>query len=186
MSPLGDATLVAIDPGPVFSAILYVEKGDVVRASISTNETIRRELRELSVGAKWFRAPLAIEWFSSFGMAVGKSVFETCREVGRFQEAWRSGDDVRLVRRMDVKLHLCRSARAKDSNVRQALLDLFPETGGGATPQVGTKGDPGPLRFMRDAPVCDVKNADRKHLWSALAVAVTAVQSEQSSEVGDV
>ena len=44
----------------------------------------------------------------------------------------------------------------------QALLDLFPRTGGGATPQIGTKGKPGPLYGVSS------------HAWAALGVAVTA------------
>jgi hypothetical protein len=55
-----------------------------------------------------------------------------------------------------VKLHLCGSSRAKDPNVRTALLDRF----GGAGAK-GTKAAPGPLYGIA---------AD---LWSALAIAVT-------------
>jgi hypothetical protein len=51
--------------------------------------------------------------------------------------------------------------RAKDPNIRQALLDIFPGTGGGATPQIGTKAKPGPLYGVTS------------HAWSALAVAIT-------------
>lgn len=43
-----------------------------------------------------------------------------------------------------------------------ALLDLFPRTGGGATPQIGTKAKPGPLYGVSS------------HAWAALGVAVTA------------
>lgn len=46
-------------------------------------------------------------------------------------------------------------------DVRKALLDLFPRTGGGATPQVGTKAKPGPLYGIST------------HAWAALGVAVT-------------
>jgi hypothetical protein len=62
---------------------------------------------------------------------------------------------VQLVYRRDVKLHLCHSPRAKDANVRQALIDRL-------GPQ-GTKKNPGPTYGMKS------------HLWAALAVGVYAM-----------
>ena len=61
---------------------------------------------------------------------------------------------VRLVYRKDVKLHLCGSPRAKDPNIRQALLDKLGP--------VGTKRQPGPCYGVKS------------HAWAALGVAVTA------------
>ncbi len=94
-----------------------------------------------------------------YGMPVGAETFETCVWIGRFIEA--ANTDPALVFRKDVKMHLCHTMRAKDANIRQALLDLFPATGGGKTPQVGTKKQPGPLFGVKS------------HAWAALAVAVT-------------
>lgn len=105
---------------------------------------------------------LAVEMIASFGMPVGREVFETCVWIGRFKQAWHAPDAVELVYRKDVKMHLCGTTRAKDANVRQALLDMFPRTGGGKTPQVGTKGQPGPLFGVSS------------HAWPALGVAITA------------
>ncbi|CCH04029.1 hypothetical protein NH44784_000371 [Achromobacter xylosoxidans NH44784-1996] len=103
---------------------------------------------------------LAVEMIASYGMPVGREVFETCVWIGRFVQAW--GGAVEMVYRKDVKMHLCGTAKAKDGNVRQAILDLYPRTGGGATPQVGTKGRPGPLYGVST------------HAWAALGVAITA------------
>jgi hypothetical protein len=94
----------------------------------------------------------ACEMIASYGMAVGKEVFETCVWIGRFVEI--AYEPVQLVYRRDVKLHLCHSPRAKDANVRQALIDRL-------GPQ-GTKKNPGPTYGMKS------------HLWAALAVAVYA------------
>jgi hypothetical protein len=105
---------------------------------------------------------LCIEMIASYGMPVGREVFETCVWIGRFQQAWNAPDAVELVYRKDVKLHLCGTTKAKDPNVRQALLDLFPPTGGGKTPQIGTKKQPGPLYGVSS------------HAWPALGVAITA------------
>jgi hypothetical protein len=76
--------------------------------------------------------------------------------IGRFQEAWRFPSQVRKVYRQQVKLHLCGSPRAKDANIRQALLDKL-------GPQ-GTKKAPGPTYGVKS------------HAWAALAVAVTAAE----------
>jgi len=104
---------------------------------------------------------------ASYGMAVGREVFETCLWIGRFMECARDPEAVNLVYRRDVKLHLCGTSKAKDANIRQALLDMFPRTGGGKTPQVGTKGQPGPLFGVSS------------HAWAALGVAVTAAHALQ-------
>lgn len=102
---------------------------------------------------------LAVEMIASYGMPVGREVFETCVWIGRFIQAWR-GKHV-LVYRRDVKLHLCGSPNAKDSNIRQAIIDRYPRTGGGKVPQIGTKSKPGPLYgFAKDQ-------------WAALGVALT-------------
>ena len=62
-------------------------------------------------------------------------------------------------------MHLCGNNSAKDSNVRQALIDRFPRSGGGKTPQIGTKGDPGPLYGIK------------KDEWAALGVAITTLET---------
>jgi hypothetical protein len=112
---------------------------------------------------------LAIERVASYGMAVGREVFETCEWVGEYRNEWRrrGKGEALLIYRRDVKLHLCGTTTAKDSNIRQSLLDMFPRTGGGKMPQIGTKARPGPLYGVTS------------HAWSALAVAITAVQHNQ-------
>ena len=105
--------------------------------------------------------PIAIEMIASYGMAVGKEVFETCVWIGRFVQA-AGVDRVRLVYRKDVKLHLCGSPRAKDANIRQALIDRW----GGKAEAVGTVKRPGPLYGVKS------------HAWAALAVAVTALETK--------
>jgi len=92
----------------------------------------------------------------SYGMPVGVEVFEAIRWSGRFEEACQPIPVVYLPRRT-VKLHLCGTSRAKDANVRAALLEKF----GGKEAAIGNKAHPGPLYGI---------HAD---LWSALALAVT-------------
>jgi hypothetical protein len=97
---------------------------------------------------------LAIEMIASYGMPVGREVFETCVFIGRLIERWDA--TYRLVYRKDVKLHLCGSSRAKDANIRQALLDKVGPA--------GCKKEPGPTYGVKS------------HAWAALAVATTALE----------
>lgn len=108
---------------------------------------------------------LAIEQIASMGMTVGAEVFETCVWTGRFIEAWHAPEEHRRVTRNQCKLYVCGNGRAKDANVRQAIIDRFPGTGTGKVPQVGTVKKPGPLYGMNS------------HMWPALAVAITVYDS---------
>lgn len=145
--------LLAIDPGTTHSGWVWFRGGRVYESGVSINAEIIDMLRE-SVDA------VAIEMIASYGMAVGKEVFETCVWIGRFMQA-AGADRVRLVYRKDVKLHLCGNTRAKDANIRQALLDKW----GGKAEAVGNVKKPGPLYGVKS------------HAWAALAVAVTASET---------
>ena len=149
--------ILALDPGPTQTGFCLYDGAAVRSCGVMPNEDMLLYLHLNPI------ARLAIEMIASYGMAVGREVFETCVWIGRFQQAWSAPDAVELVYRKDVKLHLCGTTKAKDANIRQALLDLFPRTGGGATPQVGTKAQPGPLYGVSS------------HAWPALGVAITAL-----------
>ena len=152
--------LLCIDPGPIKSGFVLYDGEKVVQCSSEIdNETLLDSVKR-TIAAHH----LAIEMVASYGMAVGKDVFETCVWIGRFIQAFPGSHT--CVYRRDVKLALCDSMRAKDTNIRQAILDLFPATGGGKTPQIGTKKEPGPLYGVS------------KHAWAALAVGITYFMRE--------
>lgn len=150
--------ILAIDPGTTQSGWCLYQGDKVLRSGVMENNALRTMLLE-NTEVSW---TVAIEWIESFGMAVGKEVFITVRWIGRFMECTRNHGAVMLIPRKEVKMLLCGSMKAKDANIRQALLDRFPASGGGKTPQVGTKTAPGPLFGVSS------------HAWSALAVAVAA------------
>lgn len=150
--------IFAIDPGTTKSGWVLFDGVSVLDSGVDDNHDL---LRWVQNGQH--ADILAIEMIANMGMAVGRSVFETVRWIGRFQQAWRDPELVRLIYRAEVKMALCGSMRARDANVRQALLDRFAHTGGGRVPQVGTVRHPGPLYGVSS------------HAWSALAVAVVAM-----------
>ena len=153
--------ILALDPGPEkTAALLYaVEEKTVGNAQMMDNIIVKEYLRATS--EKYL---VVCEQIESYGMPVGKSVFDTCVWTGVFWGA--SNGEFRWMPRKNVKMHLCNSMRAKDSNIRQALIDKFPATGGGKCPQIGTKKQPGPLFGISG------------DLWSALAVAVTYAETK--------
>lgn len=139
--------IVAIDPGTDESGFVLFHDRAVVDSGVAPNA----DIRDMVIAHKGKGHTLAIEMIASYGMPVGREVFETCVFIGRLVEIW--GDEARLVFRKDVKMHVCGSPRAKDGNIRQALLDLLGPA--------GTKKAPGPTYGVKS------------HAWAALGVAVT-------------
>ena len=158
--------IYAIDPGTTQSAYVVMDRhGTIDWAGIETNDEVITRIRRQAVSCKvahWQSEPwhLAIEMIASYGMPVGREVFETCVWIGRFIEAWNeSGYLSSLIYRKDVKMHLCGTPRAKDANIRQALIDLY----GGKDKAIGKKKAPGPLYGFK------------KDMWAALGVGVTYI-----------
>lgn len=157
-----DRGILALDPGTDKTGWCLLLGDRVIGSGVEPNDQMLAKV--LARGA----STLAVEMIASYGMPVGREVFETCVWIGRFVQAW--GGNAEMVYRKDVKMHLCGTSKAKDSNVRQAILDLYPRTGGGATPQVGTKGQPGPLYGVST------------HAWAALGVALTVQARNRESD----
>lgn len=147
-------TILAIDPGSEQSAWVLFDGERVEAHGIITNSGMVSHLRNDDDYDE-----VVIEQITSYGMPVGREVFDTVFWAGRFYQVAtaRTHPHPYLLPRRDVKLHLCQSARAKDANVRQALLDRF----GGEKVAKGCKASPGPLYGLR------------KDEWAALAIAVT-------------
>lgn len=148
-------TVIAIDPGTTHSGFVIMLDGRVTSSHVLENHTVLDELHIHS------GRPIAIEMIASYGMAVGKEVFETCVWIGRFIQVAGGMNGVRLVYRKDVKMHLCGNVRAKDANIRQAIIDRY----GGKAEAIGTVKKQGPLYGVKS------------HAWSALAVALTATET---------
>ena len=149
--------IFAIDPGNTESGYAIVEMPDFNLyefGKVENNELLDIISKYKNIMPDVF----AIEMVASYGMPVGKDVFETCVWIGRFVEAIK-GKKYSFIYRKDEKLCLCGKLTAKDSNIRQALIDRYAifdfKTG------KGTKKNP------------DVFYGVSKDVWQAIAVGVT-------------
>ena len=143
--------ILAIDPGSEQSAWLaYDATAGVLEFAIDPNDVLLRNLR---IG-RWAVGSVVIEQIRSYGMSVGAEIFDTVHWAGRFTEAAEATElSVHQLPRLAVKQAICHDTRAKDANIRQALIDRF-----GGTPAIRKGG---------------VLYGISKDVWSALAIAVT-------------
>ena len=172
-------TILAIDPGNTHSGWCVIDPD--TRRPLQFGKTENNELLNLVYGKTDagldvdYCDPVYIEMIGHYGtgMPAGKTVFDTCVWIGRFIEAVGAdpahGQHATLVLRPTVKAHLCGSAKAKDPNVRQALIDRFAP--GQPNHGKGTKADPGWFYgFAAD-------------IWQAYALAVYAADTQWTEEV---
>lgn len=157
--------LMAIDPGNTHSAYVIVDEDmRIYEHGKVENNTLR-----MLISHRPEITHYAIEMIASYGMPVGKDVFETAVWVGRFHECALHVNDqvpVSYIYRADEKLCICHSQKANDATIRHALIDRFAmhdfKTGKGTKKQ--------PDWFYGFA-------ADE---WSAFAVAVTWDEKRRS------
>jgi hypothetical protein len=151
--------LFAIDPGPTQSGCLLCETHPfkIVEVGIFNNTNLLADI----LRRRWRMDLLLIEQIMMGGMIAGQETFETCFVSGQFAQAVSPTPFARMGR-IAIKMHLCGSARAKDANVRQALIDKF---GPGREVAVGTKKHPGHLYGVHS------------HTWAALALAVAYAET---------
>ena len=151
--------ILSIDPGNIHSAYVVLDENlSPLRFEKLENEKLLALMEE---GHFSDCTHFAVEMIASYGMAVGKSVFDTCVWIGRFVQIMESKYDLKAeyIYRKDEKMNLCGSMKAKDTNITQALVDRFSPN----TPNKGkgSKKDPGFFYgFAKD-------------VWMAFAVGVT-------------
>lgn len=150
--------ILAIDPGNEMSGYVVVEhNGKEITSVLECGKVSNSRIYDIMTTVKEYE--LAIEMIQSMGMAVGQTVFDTCVWIGRLSEyADYLGIPFRYVFRREEKEMICGTMKAKDANIRQALIDRFApgEPNGGK----GTKKIPGFFYGFK---------AD---IWQAFAVAV--------------
>jgi len=136
--------IMGVDPGPEETAFIVVESEPfkVTDRGILDNQQFLYRVEKM-----WI-SKIAVEDVQCYGMSVGQSVFDTCKQIGRIEDRLRHRN-LFFYKRPTIKAHFCNSARAKDANVNQVLRDRF-----------GGKNKGQPLEGVKS------------HIWAALAVAV--------------
>ena len=144
-------TIIGIDPGNTHSAFVMIRGNKILDKGYWPNDAFLLNL-PWPLNDDDTDGRIVCEMIASYGMPVGKTVFETCVFIGRLLENIMGRVD--RVTRIQVKSTLCHSSKAKDANVRQALIDIY-----GAP---GTKKNPGGTYGISG------------DMWAALAVATAA------------
>ncbi len=153
--------VLAIDPGNIESAYVRVDSKSL--AILDHGKILNSDMLDMVRGwMSLFGGDIVCEMIGHYGsgMPAGKTVFDTCLMIGRIIEA--SGGKVDLMLRPTVKAHICGSAKAKDSNVIQALKDRFGDR--------GTKANPGHFYGVK---------AD---VWQAYSLAVAYIEGAKILE----
>ena len=159
--------ILAFDPGNEYTAycLMDAETRRPIEFGKVENDIALRYLysRKLDVEA------VIIEMVASYGMAVGKSVFETCVMIGRLIEASkRIEKPYYYIYRIEEKSMICHDSKAKDANIRQALIDRFAQHD--LKSGKGTKKNP------------DWFYGFAKDEWSAYAVGTTWLDKQERVE----
>jgi hypothetical protein len=145
--------VLAIDPGPEVSGLVILEDEKIVHAEVTSTQDVLTLIEQSCVGDVDL---IACEMIASYGMAVGKEVFDTCVWIGRLEQAAHQiSIPFEKIFRKTVVMHHCNSPRGTDANIRMALIDRL-------GPQ-GKKTAPGPTYGVSS------------HAWAALAVGLYAV-----------
>lgn len=156
--------VIAIDPGNIQSALCIIDAETLkpLTCCIKENAQLYEDLRDMTIQAG---DKAAIEMIASYGMPVGREVFDTCRWIGRFEAVITDYHNVEpeLIYRLEEKQHICKDSRAKDSNIRRALIDRFADHD---------------LKFGRGTK----KNPDwfygfKADIWAAYAVGLTYIET---------
>lgn len=159
------SAVLAIDPGNIESAIALIDSDTyaLVYFGKHSNDEIREKVHELAKAGQI--SSVAIERLAGYGMPVGREVFETCEWVGRFAEIFEQIYHIHTTfyYRKDVKLHLCGQMRAKDANVRMALVERFAKHD--LKNGKGTKANP------------DFFYGVKADVWAAIAVGVLHIDT---------
>lgn len=163
--------IFAIDPGTSYSGYVSVEHNGQEIVRVLEKGKIRNDDLLRSLPYRMFDHEIVCEMVASYGMPVGREVFETCVWIGRFLQAGGvlPGEQAQhLVYRQEEKLTLCHSPRANDASIVQALVDRYAY--GVPNHGKGTKKQPGFFYgFAKD-------------MWQAMAVAATWLEREREKQ----
>lgn len=156
--------LLSLDVGTTESAfcIIDIDTYKPLKFGKISNEELLKIVKEEQYDE------MVYEEFQSYGMPIGQTTITSITWNGRYiQSTLDRNKPVFRVYRKDEKINLCRTMKAKDSNIRQALIDRF------ATFDFkngkGVKGNK------------DFFYGFSKDVWAAFAVGITYLDKENGN-----
>ena len=129
--------------------------------SIITHSLVSAEVEEIHI---------VIEHLENYGMAIGRTTFETAYFIGRLTEICNRYDlKTNRIYRHEEKNYICHSVKANDATIKRALIDRFaknPEKNCGK----GSKKEP------------DYFYGFKADCWSAFAICFTYCEKINDTE----
>jgi len=159
--------ILAIDPGPEKSGYIFLSLNmhnsfKIIDKEHIYNYNIFNII--LNKCAIYGKIEVVIETIVTYGNTMSQDTIDTAIFAGRF---YQFSNDLKLkttfIKRPDVQLNLCKTTRAKRSNMKQAIKDRFGE--------FGTKKNPQRLYKLKER----LEKGKIEHLWSALELGITYV-----------
>lgn len=162
----------AIDPGNEQSAwCIMTDDYELLDFGKAPNrevmETMLNRLKNNVIAVSQIKNVI-IERVASYGMPVGREVFDTCEWIGRFSQEAEKLVHIGYIYRKDEKLYICQDSRAKDANIRAALIERFAKHD--LKNGRGTKANP------------DYFYGVKADIWAAIAVAVTYLDMKKENK----
>ena len=152
--------VLCLDPGSTETGYVVLDR-DTLKplefAKVKNGDLVRMMMWKIKFDE------FVTERMESFGMGIGRTTLIASEWVGRFsQVAEILGYQVNYIYRHTEKIHICHDSRAKDSNIRRALIDRFAQHD--FKNGKGTKSNP------------DWFYGVSKDCWSAIAVGICFVE----------
>lgn len=157
--------IIAIDPGNTQSGYCVIDQRTLRPLEfdkIDNAELMQKLASATEQGWRW----AVIEMVASYGMPVGREVFDTVLWIGRFYQTLNACCSVRLLCRIEEKRHICHNTRANDAAIRRALIDRFADH------------DLKNGRGTKKAP--DFFYGFKADIWAAYAVGLTAIENREN------
>ena len=160
--------ILAIDVGTTDSGYVIMTMPDedtlnIIQAGKVDNNTLLKIIKNADYNEAVY------EQFQCYGMAVGESTIESITWNGRvIQSVIDRGKKIERIYRKEEKMTLCHSMKARDANIRQALIDRYAKKD--KKRGRGTKKEP------------DTFYGVTRDVWQAVAVGVTYLEKKREED----
>ena len=156
----------AIDPGNEYSAYCIM---DDQYNLLEFKKAENHEIMSILLDRLDKIDEVVIERIANMGMPAGATLFETAEWIGRFSQEAEKKVPVNYIYRRDEKIYICGNPRAKDANIRAALIERFAKKD--KLNGRGTKKDP------------DVFYGVSADVWAAISVNVTYLDMKKEKKL---